>query len=370
MSDLISTLHINTEPTWRGGEQQTLYLLSGLKQRGYPVLLCAQKGSPMAQRAFDAGIETAELRMRGEIDPIAVVRLARCIRRFRPEIVQFHTSHAHTLGVLAAALTGRGRPRTLLTRRVDFSIYRHSFFGLNHIKYRNVDQIVAISEAIRKVLLDDGIAPEGIACVPSGIDTARFEVEPCDLRREHDLPPTTKIVANVAFFADHKGQKYLVEAAPRILQEFPDCAIFLIGEGPLREPLRELAGELGVGHRVFFPGFRTDIPAILRGIDLYVMPSHNEGLGTSVLDALWCEVPLVAADAGGIPEIVHHEENGLLVPPRDSEAVADAVLRLFRSPDEAKRFAAAGPAVVESNYTADKMVEGNIRVYRELLGRV
>ena len=81
-------------------------------------------------------------------------------------------------------------------------------------------------------------------------------------------------------------------------------------------------------------------------------------------------MPLVAADAGGIPEIVHHEENGLLVPPRDSEAVADAVLRLFKSPDEAKRFAAAGPAVVESKYTADKMVEGNIRVYQELLGRV
>ncbi len=369
-TEMISTLHINTEPTWRGGEQQTLYLLSGLVQRGYPVLLCAQKGSPMAQRARDAGIETTELRMRGEVDPIAIVRLARCMRRFRPEIVQFHTSHAHTLGVLAAALLGRRRPRTLLTRRVDFSIYRHSFFGLNHVKYRHVDLIVAISEAIRNVLLDDGIPPERVTCVPSGIDTSRFEVEPCDLRREHDLPPATKVVVNVAFFADHKGQRYLIEAAPRILREFPDCAIFLIGEGELLEPLRRLARELGVADRVFFPGFRTDVPAILRGADVYVMPSHKEGLGTSVLDALWCELPLVAAEAGGIPEVVQHEVNGLLVPPRDSEALAAAVLRLLENPAEARRLAAAGPGVVASRYTADRMVEGNIEVYRRLLDRV
>lgn len=369
MTDPISTLHLNTEPTWRGGEQQTLYLLKGLAQRGHPVLLCAQKGGPMAERARAAGIETRELRMRGEIDPIAILRLARCVREFRPDIVHFHTSHAHTLGTLAACLCGRGRPRTLVTRRVDFSIYRHSFFGLNHIKYRNVDRIVAISQAIRTVLVEDGIQPERIVCVPSGIDTARFDVEPCDLRREYDLPAGTRIVANVAFFADHKGQRYLVEAAPRILQEFPDCAIFLVGEGPLREPLRQLARDLGVEDRTIFPGFRTDIPAVLKAIDVYVMPSHKEGLGTSVLDALWCKVPLVAADAGGIPEVVHHEVNGLLVPPRDSTALAEAVLRLLRNPSEAARFGAAGPGIVESGYTADEMVEGNLRVYRELLGR-
>lgn len=369
MTEPISTLHLNTEPTWRGGEQQTLYLLKGLADRGHPLLLCAQKGSPMATRARDAGIETEELRMRGEVDPIAIVRLARHVRRFRPDVVHFHTSHAHTLGILAAGLCLRARPRTLLTRRVDFSIYRHSFFGLNHIKYGRVDRIVAISEAIRKVLIDDGIEAQRIDCVPSGIDTSRFDVEPCELRREFGLHPHTRIVANVAFFADHKGQRYLVESAPAILEEFPDCAIFLIGEGPLREPLRELAGKLGIADRVFFPGFRTDIPAILRAIDVYVMPSHKEGLGTSVLDALWCEVPLVAAAAGGIPEIVHHEENGLLVPPRDSAALASAVLRLLRSPEEAARLGAAGPRTVASKYTAERMVEGNLRVYRRLLGR-
>ena len=312
----ISTLHVNTEPTWRGGEQQTLYLLEGLRRRGYPVLLCAQARSEMAKRALEAGIETVSLRMRGEADPVAVLRLTRLLRQRRPAIVHCHTSHAHSLAVAAARLLGRRRPRTLLTRRVDFSIYRHSFFGLNGLKYRMVDRIVAISEAVRQVLLADGIAAERIDVVPSGVDPQRFDgATPHDLRREYDLPLETRVIVNVAHFADHKGQRYLIEAAPTILGEFPAARIFLVGDGELREPLMDLAGSLGLESKVFFTGFRRDIPAILRGADLCVMPSHLEGLGTSVLDALCCGLPVIAARAGGIPEIVKDGVNGLLVEP-------------------------------------------------------
>ncbi len=361
------TVHLNTEPTWRGGEQQTLYLLEGLVARGHEVLLCAQRGSPLVERARAKGIDTEAVRMRGEIDPFAVARLRGIFKRFRPEIVHFHTSHAHTLGVAAAALLGRNRPRTLLTRRVDFSIYRHSFFGLNGIKYRHVDHIVAISRAIREVLVDDGLDPAGIDLVPSGIDTSRFDVEPTDLRAEFGLPEDTVILVNVAYFAPHKGQTYLVEATPRILEESPNCALVFIGDGELRASLEARVHELGVSERVFFAGFRTDVPAVLRGSDICVMPSFKEGLGTSVLDALWCGLPVVAAATGGIPEIVHDGENGILVPPRDSEALANAILRLLKDPEERAKLGRGGPAVVESGYTVDQMIEGNIAVYRRML---
>lgn len=368
MRETISSLHINTEPTWRGGEQQTLYLLQGLVKRGFPVRLCAQRGSPMAARARESDIDTFELRMRGEIDVLAALRLRGQIKEFRPDIVHYHTSHAHSLGILATAFGGGRGARTLLTRRVDFSIYRHSFFGLNHIKYRKVDHIVAISQAIEKVLVSDGLPPQGIDCVPSGIDPARFaNPAPANLRDEYGLPPETKIVGNVAYFADHKGQRYLVEAAVRILKECPDTAVFLIGEGELREPLMKLASELGVANRVLFPGFRRDVPAILGELDLYAMPSHKEGLGTSILDALWCGVPVVASDTGGMPEVVRHEVNGLLVPPRDTAALAEAIVRLLKNPEETARYRRAARKTIESNYTVDSMVEGNIAVYRKLL---
>jgi len=368
MTEPIRTLHINTEATWRGGEQQTLYLLRGLVSRGFPVLLCAQKGGRLVERAREVGIDTIALRMRGEIDVIAGFKIAQQIRRFRPDLVQYHTSHAHSLGILANGFLLRRRPRTLLTRRVDFSIYRHSFLGLNHLKYNRVDRIVAISEAIEKVLLNDGMTPERVDCVPSGTDPERFrDPTPAQLRQEFGLSPDTKIVGNVAFFADHKGQRHLVEAAKTVLEKFPRTAIFLIGEGPLREPLQRLAQDEGIGDRVFFPGFRRDIPAILRDLDLYVMPSHKEGLGTAILDALYCGVPVVACEAGGMPELVHHEKTGLLVPPQDSKALAQAIIRLLDHPDEAATYATAGRKRVEDHYTVDRMVEGNIRVYERML---
>jgi len=369
MSEPIRTLHINTEATWRGGEQQTLYLLRGLTSRGFPALLCAQRGGELVERAREAGIDTIDLRMRGEIDVVAGFKIARQIRRFRPDLVQYHTSHAHSLGILAKCFLGRRRPRTLLTRRVDFSIYRHSFLGLNHLKYNRVDRIVAISEAIQKVLLDDGLAPERVDCIPSGTDPERFRDEtPAQLHEEFGLPPDTKIVGNIAFFADHKGQRYLVEAAKTILEACPKTAIFLIGEGTLREQLLRRAQDEGIDDRVFFPGFRRDVPAILRDLDVYVMPSHKEGLGTAILDALYCSVPVVASEAGGIPELVHHEKTGLLVPPQDSGALAQAIIRMLNHPEEAATYAAAGRRLVEDHYTVDRMVEGNIGVYEKMLG--
>ena len=368
MNNDIRSLHINTEPTWRGGELQTLYLLEGLARRGFRVFLCAQKGSPLAERARAANIETAEVQMRGEIDIFAAAKISRLIKRFDPALVHYHTSHAHTLGAMACWLRGYKRPRTLLTRRVDFSIYRHSFLGLNHLKYRVVDHIVTISRAILAVLLADGLPPDNIDCVPSGVDPKRFsDVKPVDLRSELGLPSDIKLVGNIAFFADHKGQRYLVEAAPTILERFPNCAIVLIGEGGLRKPLMKLAKQLGVEDRVLFPGFRNDVPAILRSLDVYAMPSHQEGLGTAILDALCCGVPVVASDAGGIPEVVHHDVNGLLVPPQRSPELAEAILRVLTNEEEAARYSAAGPVTIEREYTVDRMVDGNIEVYRKLV---
>jgi glycosyltransferase involved in cell wall biosynthesis len=365
----IVSLHVNTEPTWRGGEQQTLYLLEGLEKRGHPVTLCVQRDAPLVERARDAGIDVLPMRMRGEADPVAMARLAGVIRKRRPEIVHCHTSHAHTLVAAAARLVSRRmRPRILLSRRVDFSIYRHSFIGLNGFKYRLVDQIVAISERIRDVLLEDGLDASRIEVVHSGIDPTRFSVaRPCDLRAEFGFPDTTQVIVNVAYFADHKGQRFLVEAAPKILRACPETALLLVGDGELRPALQALAAELGVAERVLFPGFRRDVPEILLGADLYAMPSLLEGLGTSVLDALVCGLPVVAARAGGIPEMIHHGENGLLVPPKDADALAEALIRLLKDPAECERFARAGPETVAERYTVDHMVEGNLRVYERLL---
>jgi len=371
MSEL-RVLHMNTEPTWRGGEQQSLYLMDGLAERGVYSVLAAQPGKPMAERAEAHGHKVVRQRMRGEADALAILALSRLMRRERVSIVHCHTSHAHTLGAVAAGLIRRSRrPKVVVSRRVDFSIFRRSFFGLNHIKYlHGVARYVTVSEAIRQVLIKDGIPGDRIVTVHSGIDLARIIDAPdCTeaLRAELQVPDDDVLIGNVAHLADHKGQRYLLEAIPRILAGAPNTTFAIVGKGELREELEAQAHELGIADRVRFPGFRTDVPSLLKAFDMFVMPSHMEGLGTSVLDAMAAGTPVVGTEAGGMPEAIEHQKSGLVVPIKDPAALAKAVLHLLTNSQQAGHMAANALERVKAKFSTDSMVEGTLAVYRELL---
>lgn len=365
-------LHLNTEPTWRGGEQQLLYLLDGLAAEGVPSTLVAQPGGPMAERAQANGHDVRELRMRGEADLVAVGRLARLIKREGFTIVHAHTSHAHSLGAMAAALCRKRRPKMVVARRVDFSIFRRSFFGLNHIKYlHGVDRYVTVSHAIRRVLMADGVPPDWIECVHSGIDVERItgaEERTAALRAELEVPDGDALVGNVAALADHKGQRYLIEAVPEVLAAHPDTTFAIVGEGELQGDLTGRARDLGVADRIRFTGFRTDVPSLLKALDLFVMPSHMEGLGTSVLDAMAAGLAVVGTQAGGMPEAIDHQRTGLVCPVRDAGALAAAIGRLLGDADLRARMGQAGLERVQAEFSKEAMVAGTVRVYRRLLG--
>lgn len=360
-------LHINTERTWRGGEQLTLYTIQGLAKRGHFNHLLAQPNSPMATRAKEAGHDVIEYPMYGEIDLRAVYFIARLAHRWKYHIFHLHTPHAHMLGGLAS-LGGR-RPIRVVNKRTDFSIYRNSFFGLNRYKYVLLaDCVIAESKKIQEVLLQDGIDKKKIALIYEGIDPERFQRgNPQRLRREFSIENGAKVVGNIAHFADHKGQIYFVEAIPKILKRFPDSFFFLVGQGELRQKLMHYAQELGISQRVFFPGFRKDVEDFLHLFDVFVISSHMEGLCTSIMDAYAAGTPVVATTAGGIPELVENEKTGILVPPRDPEALADAVCTMLASPAKAKRFVAKGKEVLYQKFSAEAMVEQTLDLYRRLL---
>jgi glycosyltransferase involved in cell wall biosynthesis len=252
-----------------------------------------------------------------------------------------------------------------VTRRVDFVPRRHVF---NQWKYgRSVSLFVAISTAIRDILLAFGVPLERLRLVPSGVDFARApEGAGAAVRREFGVARGQPLVGNVGALVDHKGQRYLVEAAALVLRERPDARFAIVGEGELESDLKARAKALGLGDRLLFTGFRRDVPAILEALDLFVMSSHLEGLGTIVLDALAAGKPVVGTRAGGIPEIIEHESHGLLVPPRDAAALAAAILRVLADPALAARLASQGRARALEGFSADAMVAGNLAVYREL----
>jgi glycosyltransferase involved in cell wall biosynthesis len=359
-------LHINTERTWRGGEQQTLYLLRSLIKRRISCHLVCQTRSPMAERAVNAGVKVFPISMHGEIDLAAGFRIRQLIRKFNYDIIHSHTSHAHSLAFLASIGTGVVR---LVTRRVDFSIFRHSFLKLSGLKYRFMaDYYIAISQKIKEVMVADGIPDRRIFVVHSGIDPQRFSsATGGDLLSEFGIKENQKVVINVAHLADHKGQEYLLRAIPRVLAKLPDTRFFIVGQGELLDKLREVASGLGLKKELIFTGFREDVADFYRIADLYVMSSVQEGLGTAVLDALALAKPVVATSAGGLSEIIHDGQTGRLVAPGDPEALAQGIVDMLSDTGRAASMAATGRQLVLQDFSVDAMAAKNIDVYRRII---
>jgi glycosyltransferase involved in cell wall biosynthesis len=362
----MKTLHINTERTWRGGEQQTLYLLRALRERRIKSHLACQPGSPMQKKALEAGVEVFPIAMRGEVDLPASLRIRKLITRYGYDIVHSHTSHAHTLAFFASLGCGTCR---LVTRRVDFSIFRNRFLPINGIKYRFMaDYYIAISHQIKQVMVKDGIAADRIFVVHSGIDLQRFARAAGDhLAQEFDLRPDERVVINVAHLAGHKGQKYLVGAIPHVLAAIPNVRFFIIGKGERMSELQALSVSLGIGHALTFTGFRNDVGAFYKIADLFVMSSVQEGLGTAILDALALGKPVVAANSGGIPEIIRDGQTGRLVEAANPQALAKGIIEMLTNVEQARAMARRGQDEVKAKFSIDAMVENNLAVYNRLL---
>lgn len=360
-------LHINTEKTWRGGEQQTFNLLKGLKRRNISSHLLCQPDSPMAEKGEDIGIKVFPISMHGEVDPLACLRIRLLINRFKYDILHSHTSHAHTLAFFSSFGTHVNR---LVTRRVDFSVFRHSFLKLSGIKYRYMaDFYIAISYKIKEVLINDGIPAGRIFVVHSGINPNRFDNADADsLMAEFNIKSGEKIVINVAHLAGHKGQHYLIRSIPLVLAKIPTARFFIVGGGELMDELQALAASLRLKQELIFTGFRRDVGGFYQIADLFVMSSVQEGLGTAVLDALSLGKPVVATQSGGIPEIIKNGNSGLLVPPADPKALSEAIVRMLTDHELAARVSRAGKSVVKQKFTIDTMVDRNIDVYHQILG--
>jgi glycosyltransferase involved in cell wall biosynthesis len=361
----VKILHLNTESAWRGGERQTLYLLTGLKERGIEAHLVCQPDSPLAERAQSADLAVWPIAMRGEADVTASLTLRRLVKRFGCDLVHSHTSHAHTLAYWATA----GLPIVrLVTRRVEYSIYRNSFFGLNRIKYRRMaDAYIAISERIRQVLISDGVPAEMIRVAYSGVALEPDSGGADEIMAEFDIGKGTPILLSVAHLSPEKGHAILLQAMRVVIDRIPSVRLMVVGDGICRTSLEALVDKLGLGHAVSFAGFRDNVAAFYGLADLFVSSSTAEGLGSSILDALAAGVPVVATAVGGIPEIIENGQTGVLVPAAEPQALAQGVIDQLGQPDKANAMAARGKEVVRARFSVDRMIDDTVAIYQELL---
>ena len=366
--DTFKILHINTESTWRGGEQQVLYLVKGLQKRGHTTHLMCQPGSGLYNQAINEKATIFPLRMRGEIDLVAALKIVRILRRENYDIIHSHSAHALSV-VIWASFFLRRPPISILTRRVEFSIFRHNFLGMNRYKYmKGTDHIVAISERVKGILVKDGIPSEKIAIVHSGVNINRFQGMNGDyILRDFSVPAGAPVLGNVGFLEENKGQKWLIHAMTKVVKHYPEVRLFILGKGRLESQLQALVKELHLGKNVIFTGYRNDVGCFFNIFDMVVAPSVEEGLNSSILDALALELPVVATSAGGIPEIITSKQNGYLVPPEDDEALAAGIIWMLDHPDQAKARGKQGRRTVAEQFSDTSMVEGNLAVYQKLI---
>jgi glycosyltransferase involved in cell wall biosynthesis len=336
---------------------------------------CLRRWGPFVQELAERRIPLAEYQVATFRSVQALAQQARLIRhiaRRRITIVHAYNFYGNVFAVPPARLAA---PVVIASIR-DCAPYLTAMQKrVQRYACQFADCVLVNAAAVKDWLIGEGYDPSKIVVIRNGVDVTSFApADPLAIRHQLGLPAATPLVAVVSRLTRLKGLENLLEAAAMLKPHCPDVRFLIVGEtspteAPYLEELKQLAGQLGVADRVVFMGRRSDVPALLSSVDVSVMPSLNEALSNVLLESMAAGAPTVATRVGGTPEALVHEQTGLLVPPGDSRAIADAVARLLDNRPLARQLGHAARRLVEDQFSVDRMVQSTQDLYGELLAR-
>lgn len=346
----LRSLQLDAGRAWRGGQRQVLLLARELRARGGEPLVAGVGGAPLLERAQAAGLATADVRMRTEWDLRSARRIRSIVRTWRPDVVHAHDARSHAVALVALA----GNPTPLVvTRRVTF--------GLKGVRVKygpRVARYVAISEAVKGAMVRDGISPQRIDVVHSGVPAPLVHLQR-DWRAERGWPADSVVAGVVGAMTAEKGLEQLFHMAAWLPEEaIRRTRVVLLGGSA--------TGEMSIGPlRGWRAGFVHEIYDAMAGLDLLWHPSLEEGLGTALIDALALSVPPVAYAVGGVPEIIQSGVNGILVRTGDVRGFADAHVRMLGA-ETRRQMGERGPARA-AEFSVEKMTDAIEQVYQKVV---
>ena len=376
----LSVLVVTPEFDNGGTEVQLLELGQGLLQRGDRYRVVTGSGTQLG-RLRAANIAHRVVRQRaGRVPaPVELAAYAGAIVRelvaAPTDVVQstsIRTTYAAALAIVAAGIRHPLRPEPALITTLHGG-KQGDLYGraARHLRLLS-DGVIVVAESGRAALLAHRFPGDRVEVVPPGRDLAPFfrvadgAVAPAEIP---GVPPAARVVLTVGRLAPLKGLTYLIEAWQRVVHAISDAFLVIVGNGELEDELRRQTAASGVAERVIFTGFRTDIPALLARAELFVLSSLWEGMPMAAAEALAARRPVVATAVGGTPEVIIHEQTGLLVPPRDSQSLASAIGALLDDPALAAALAAAGQLRVRGRHTRAALVEATRSVYLQVLAQ-
>lgn len=346
-------VHVASGREWRGGQRQVWLLARQLAREGVDQVVVTGKNTELARRLGEAGVRVRATSWTIGLDPRVIPPILDELRR-RPALLHAHDAHALSLAGTCAALTGAP---FVVTRRVVFPLRWKHF-------WRRASCVIAISAAVRNALVQDGIPRSRIAVVPSAVDLDGMagSTEALDIRTRLGLPKKGQVSVSLGALTAEKDHDTLLQAAARLVRDLPGLHWVIVGEGPLRPALLRTIARLGLGDRVHLIGHLADPHEALAGADVFVLSSISEGLGSSVLAAMACAVPVVATSVGGVAELLGSGA-GALVPARDPVQLADAVRRVLRDPEHVAALRQSA-RITLARFRVDAMAEQVLEVYR------
>lgn len=321
-------IHIDTEMTWRGGQRQATYLHEGLLDKGFDTIFFTKENSSVSKYLKKQNKQVEELPFTNEFDIISAYKLAEFAKKGNYNIAVCHNAHSVTTALLAKIFYRN--LKIIVIRRVDFKINNGI---ISKYKYHNnlIDRIVPISDAICNNLMNTNIRIAKITTIKSGIDLNRFNMNnPEELKKK--INPQNKIVIGTISAIDKaKDFPTLINAISELTKMLKNVLFVVVGDGDEADNIKKLAKDKNVIEYIHFAGFQENIGDYLKMFDIFTLFSRAEGLGTSILDAMSVGLPIVATNAGGIPEVVTHNYNGLLVEAGNYKELADAYLELINN---------------------------------------
>lgn len=357
-----------------GAENVVLEIAKGLRQSDYqPFIGVFSSGATaqeqLAERAREHEIQSIVFQCKPRWDKKAVADIRNFIQSNGIDIVQ---SHGYKADFFTLAASRHSKIKKIATchpwTETSYSRLAQFYTWIDQALLSRFDRIVAVSEQLKKEILEKNISPARISVIENGIDRRRFQVNTprAELRREFGLPADRKIIGTIGRLVPEKGQHLLIEAAARLKDEFADAYFVIVGDGDLRRALEEQVAQANLTKRFRFLGTCNRIPEILCVMDVFTLPSISEGLPMVILEAMAAKKPIVATNVGAISEVLMHGKAGIVIHP-DAETLATAIARLLRNPPEARQLAAAAYQHVLEEYSSEKMVSEYIKIYDSLL---
>lgn len=362
----MTILHVSAATSWRGGEQQVAYLLLELKSRNIEQMVLCPEKSALASFCTQNEIPLTVFKKRSGFDPFLALKITQLCRNFKKPVLHAHDSHAHTAAVLSGLLWMNKTP-IIIHRRVSFNI-KNSPFSHFKYNYHKIKHIICVSQSVKQNLDQQLKNSSKTSVIYSAIDLKKFEGLQSQnyLRNKYQLNSQNFLIGNISALTPEKDLYTFINTSEILLKKYEHLRFFIIGEGSEKQNLIDYIDKKGLNGKVFLTGFIQNPQKILPELDVFLFTSLNEGLGTSILDAMASKVAVVATCSGGIPEIVKHNTTGFCIEPKNSVLLADGVSRLKDNPTLRETFIENAYQML-NDFSVSEMCEKTLRVYSSAL---